>query len=68
MSVTSQNRLPASTAIYFTYRDNNRSFESVALWNMDTATITGDGSPEEVLDETASHCIALLEEVLSDNG
>lgn len=27
-----------------------------------------DGSPEEVLDETASHCIALLEEVLADNG
>jgi putative ABC transport system permease protein len=45
---SSQKKLPASTAIYFTYRDNNRSFESVALWTMDTATVTGDGSPEEV--------------------
>ena len=41
-------RLPASTALYFTYRDNNRTFESVALWANDTATITGAGSPEEV--------------------
>jgi len=23
---------PASPALYFTYRDNNRAFESVALW------------------------------------
>jgi putative ABC transport system permease protein len=45
---TGQARLPASTAIYFTYRDHNRSFESVALWAIDTATITGTGSPEEV--------------------
>lgn len=45
---TGQARLPASTAIYFTYRDHNRSFESVALWTTDTATITGTGSPEEV--------------------
>jgi predicted permease len=45
---TGQARLPASTAIYFTYRDHNRSFESVALWTVDTATITGAGSPEEV--------------------
>jgi putative ABC transport system permease protein len=45
---TGQARLPASTAIYFTYRDHNRSFDSVALWTIDTATITGTGSPEEV--------------------
>ena len=45
---SSQRKLPASSAIYFTYRDHNRSFESVALWSMDTATVTGDGSPEEV--------------------
>lgn len=45
---TGQARLPASTAIYFTYRDHNRSFESVALWAMDNATITGSGSPEKL--------------------
>jgi nicotinamide-nucleotide amidase len=27
-----------------------------------------DGSPEDVLAETASHCLALLEEVLGDDG
>ena len=43
-----QDRMPASTALYFTYRDHNRTFESVALWAMDTATIAGAGSPEEV--------------------
>jgi len=45
---THQARLPASTAIYFTYRDQNRSFDSVALWTSGTATITGAGSPEDV--------------------
>jgi predicted permease len=43
-----QDRLPASTALYFTYRDHNGTFEAVSLWTMDTATITGVGSPEEV--------------------
>ena len=45
---TGQAKLPASTAIYFTYRDHNRSFDSVALWTTDTATITGTGSAEQV--------------------
>jgi putative ABC transport system permease protein len=48
MENTGQAGLPASTAIYFTYRDHNRSFDSVALWTSDTATITGAGAPEEV--------------------
>jgi predicted permease len=48
MENTGAARLPASTAIYFTYRDHNRSFDSVALWTTDTATITGGGAPEEV--------------------
>ena len=47
-SSNGQDRLPASTALYFTYRDHNRTFESVALWTADTATITGAGTPEEV--------------------
>jgi predicted permease len=45
---TGQARLPASAALYFTYRDHNRAFESVALWTNDTAAITGAGSPEKV--------------------
>jgi len=40
--------LPASTAIYFTYREHNRAFESVALWSADTASVTAPGDPEEV--------------------
>jgi len=40
--------LPASSAIYFTYKDHNRTFESVALWQADTASVTAPGEPEEV--------------------
>lgn len=38
----------ASPAIYFTYRDNNRTFESVALWWTSDPTVTGNGDPEEL--------------------
>ena len=41
-------RVNASPAIYFAYRDNNRTFESVALWFAGTATVNGSGNPEEV--------------------
>src|SRR5262245_32534944 len=40
--------LPASAAMYFTYREHNRSFESVAMWTSGTASVTGMGRPEEV--------------------
>lgn len=40
--------LPASTAIYFTYRDYNRTFESVALWLPGSASVTLPGEPEQV--------------------
>jgi putative ABC transport system permease protein len=39
--------IPASPALYFTYRDNNEAFESVALWSPGTASVTS-GEPEEV--------------------
>ena len=45
---------PASTALYFTYRDNNASFESVALWSSGTASVTS-GAPEEVQALAATH-------------
>jgi predicted permease len=38
----------ASPAFYFTYRDNTTTFESVALWFTNTATVTGGGDPEEI--------------------
>ncbi|HEX5047589.1 MAG TPA: ABC transporter permease, partial [Gammaproteobacteria bacterium] len=40
--------LPASAALYFTYRENNESFDSVALYASGMATVTGSGNPEEV--------------------
>jgi predicted permease len=40
--------LPASAAIYLTYREHNESFESVALYASGMATVTGSGNPEEV--------------------
>jgi predicted permease len=42
------NEHDASPAFYFTYRDHNTTFESVALWYPSTATVTGTGNPEEV--------------------
>jgi predicted permease len=48
-------RLPASPAIYFTYRDNAAAFESVALWAAGTASVTGTGEPEEVAQLTTTH-------------
>jgi predicted permease len=54
--VAVRHRMPAldedehdgSPAIYFTYLDNNTTFESVAIWFSNTATVTGDGDPEEI--------------------
>jgi predicted permease len=38
----------ASPAFYFTYLDNNTTFESVAIWTPTTAVVTGAGDPEEI--------------------
>ena len=40
--------IAASPAFYLTYREHNTTFESVALWFENTASITGAGDPEEV--------------------
>ena len=52
---TSPAELGASQAIYFTYREHNETFESVALWNSNTASITGVGHPEEVQRLVSTH-------------
>lgn len=36
----------ASPALYFTYRDSNRTLESVALYMPEFATVTEPGDPE----------------------
>ena len=40
--------LAASPAFYLTYREHSTTFESVALWVENTASVTGAGDPEEV--------------------
>jgi hypothetical protein len=45
----------ASPAIYLTYRDNNRTFDSVALYLPRTNSITGSGDPEQVQSLAATH-------------
>jgi predicted permease len=38
--------LEQGAATYFTYRENNRVFEDIGLWETDEASITGHGEPE----------------------
>src|SRR5688572_15173924 len=40
--------LGLSAAMYLTYRDENRTFESFGVWNSGAASVTGIGDPEEV--------------------
>ena len=37
-----------SPTMYFTYREQNRTFQDFGLWGYDGATITGVGEPEQV--------------------
>ncbi|HTT65596.1 MAG TPA: ABC transporter permease [Bryobacteraceae bacterium] len=38
----------ASPATYFTFRDENRSFQDVGLWRYDSVSMTGTGEPEQI--------------------
>lgn len=40
--------LTLSPSIYFTFRDENRTLQDVGLYTSDTASVTGNGEPEEV--------------------
>jgi putative ABC transport system permease protein len=46
--------LDASPSTYFTFREENRTFQDIGLWRNDSVNITGTGEPEqvEVLDVT----------------
>jgi putative ABC transport system permease protein len=48
------NSVFASPAIYFTYRDSNRTFESVALYMPQFATVTEPGDPEQLRSMTVT--------------
>jgi putative ABC transport system permease protein len=38
-----------SPTMYFTYREENRTFQDFGLWSYDGGTVTGMGEPEQVL-------------------
>src|SRR5262245_18087384 len=38
----------ASPSMYFTYRDENRTFQNIGLWNAGGQSVTGLGEPEQV--------------------
>ena len=40
--------LNACPATYFTYREENRTFEDLGLWRSDDVSVTGMGEPEQV--------------------
>src|SRR5262249_42744197 len=42
------NDLNLSASLYFTYLEENRAFQEVAMWSAGSATITGLAEPEEV--------------------
>jgi predicted permease len=44
--------------LYFTYREENRSFQSVGLYDSETCTVTGSEKPEEV------QCLNVTSEIL----
>jgi putative ABC transport system permease protein len=48
----------AAPFLYFTYREDGRVFQDVAIWNRSTASVTGLGDPEEV------QCVGVTDGVL----
>ena len=39
---------PLSPSDYFTFHDDNRTFQQFGIWNGDTVSVTGLGAPEQV--------------------
>lgn len=48
-------RLNLAQSLYFTYREENRVFQNVAMWDNRSWTITGMAEPERVQGLTATH-------------
>ena len=46
--VVSSRGLGLSTSMYFTYAEQNRSFQSMGVWTSRAVTITGLGEPEQI--------------------
>ena len=43
-----ENGLLLSPSMYFTYAENNRTFQAVGIWDVGTANVTGVAEPEQV--------------------
>ncbi len=43
-----QKGLPLSASMYFTFSENNRTFQSLGIWTMQKVNVTGLARPEEV--------------------
>ena len=56
--VTSRRGPGLSTSMYFTYAEQNRSFQSVGVWTSRAVTITGPGEPEQATRERHQRWIA----------
>src|SRR3982750_250481 len=48
----------AAPFLYFTYREDGRTFEDVGMWTRDTTSVTGLAEPEEV------QCVLVTDGVL----
>jgi predicted permease len=46
--------LQLSSSMYFTFSEQNRTFQSMGIWTPSTASVTGVGEPEEVRSEMIS--------------
>jgi predicted permease len=47
--------LNASPSAYFTFREENRTFEEIGLWNRSSESVTGVAEPEEVTSLEVTH-------------
>jgi predicted permease len=52
------NGLPLSSSMYFTFAEQNRTFQSFGVWNKGTANVTGVAQPHEV------HTVTITDGVL----
>lgn len=46
--ISASGDLRLSASLYFTYADNNRSFQNIGAWGSGFASVTGLGEPEEL--------------------
>jgi predicted permease len=65
---TFQNGLRLSPSMYFTFRENNRTFQSLGIWATGRATVTGPAQPEEVHLAWVSHGVLEALEVPALTG